>query len=180
MKRVRQPDVGEVEMYLVSENPRSNRPGRSEAIFWRVAPGVAGWNFFCGQPGSTTLVDLPLHEVIARMNLALLRAVPRRNRWKSRPKSLVHLAASAGWRFPPSRYLAPLAQPPTRIQPPAPPRPFPLWPSRNQLWRASNGAPAPLRSAPVEPKTPDALTEEPTFNPIFSRTRTQHGCTPSA
>lgn len=182
MQRVRQLDVGEVEVSVSMQKVLSQiGQGAVKLSFGELRRAAPPGTFTSENDLDGSLVDLPLHEVIARMNLALL---PRRSVQKhvEVPPEVTgpfggqcRVAISTK----PTKPAAPPAQPlpPTRIQAPTdnvqqPAASFQPVQRNQPLVARIRNVPTVPEVAPTEPAPSSAQrfdVEEPALNPVFNR-----------
>ncbi len=185
MQRVRQLDVGETEVSIPMQKVLSQiSQGAVKLSFGELRRAAPPGIFSSENDLDGSLVDLPLHEVIARMNLALLPRRPVQKHVEVPPEvtgpfgGQCRVAISTKPLKPAAAPAQPL--PPTRIQAPAhsvqqvepalpPVQPF----QRNQpLVARIRNVPPVQEVAPAEPAASSAPlfdVEEPAFNPVFNR-----------
>jgi predicted regulator of Ras-like GTPase activity (Roadblock/LC7/MglB family) len=177
MKRVRQPNVGEVEIPISMQKILAQiAQGAVRLSFGELRQVSPGGTFSDGGEMDRTLVDLPLQEVILRMNLALLPRRPSQKQVEVPPEVTGPFGSQCKVEIS-TAPLKPLPPTPPRIQAPAPltpPTPAPMAPpiTRAQpvVARIRNGAPPPLEpAAPALTPSREASEPAPAINPIFNR-----------
>lgn len=187
MQRVRQLDVGEIEVSVSMQKVLSQiAQGAVKLSFGELRQVSPPGTFTAESDLDRSLVDLPLHEVIARMNLALLPRRPAQKHVEVPPEvtgpfgGQCQIAISTSGPLKPA---PPAAQPPSRIQAPPPPQrvqqpvapiqpPQPAPRTQPVIARVRNApsVPAVAPVAPAPTPAPPVEVEEPAFNTFLNRT----------